>query len=158
MRQTSNIKPTDISFSPLDPNNYDPAFKLQTACHAFPWSRKVFIDCLDPPYFAWQVKVEDKLAGYYVGLLAGVEATLMDIGVARDFRGNGLGRELVKHFLLECNKRQALDAWLEVRVSNANAISLYHSMGFETIETRKNYYPLAEGKEDASIMKMELGR
>jgi ribosomal protein S18 acetylase RimI-like enzyme len=31
-------------------------------------------------------------------------------------------------------------------------------MGFETIETRKNYYPLAEGKEDASIMKMELGR
>lgn len=142
----------------INSENYDPAFKLQTACHAFPWSRKVFLDCLDPPYFAWQLEVEGKLAGYYVGLLAAVEATLMDIGVARDYRGNGFGRELVKHFLRECNKKQALDAWLEVRVSNANAIALYESMGFVTIETRKDYYPLAEGKEDALIMKIELGR
>lgn len=145
-------------FALINTDNYDAAFKLQTACHAFPWSRKVFMDCLEPPYFAWQIEVEGKLAGYYVGLLAAVEATLMDIGVHKSFRGNGLGRELVKHFLLECNKKQALDAWLEVRVSNKNAINLYQSMGFDTIETRKDYYPLAEGKEDALIMKIELGK
>ena len=147
-----------IEFIPLDSNNYDPAFKLQTACHAFPWSRKIFIDCLDSPYFAWQIMVEGQVAGYYVGLLAAVEATLMDIGVAKHFRSRGLGRELVKHFLLQCNARQALDAWLEVRISNSNAIALYQSMGFETIETRKDYYPLADGKEDALIMKIELGK
>lgn len=142
----------------LNADNYDAAFKLQTECHSFPWSRNVFIDCLEPPYFAWQLSIDDHIAGYYVGLLASVEATLMDIGVDPKYRCNGLGRELVKHFLLECNKKQALDAWLEVRVSNHNAISLYHSMGFETIETRKDYYPLAGGKEDALIMKIELGR
>lgn len=142
----------------LNVDNYDAAFKLQTACHSFPWSRNVFLDCLEPPYFAWQVSVDNHIAGYYVGMLASVEATLMDIGVASKFRSKRLGRELVKHFLLECNKKQALDAWLEVRVSNTNAISLYHSMGFETIEIRKEYYPLADGKEDALIMKIELGR
>ena len=145
-------------FISINVENYDPAFKLQTSCHAFPWSRKVFIDCLEPPYFAWQLMVDGKIAGYYVGLLVAVEATLMDIGVHKDFRGNGYGRELVKHFLLECNKKQALDAWLEVRISNDNAISLYKSMGFEIIETRKDYYPLADGKEDALIMKIELGK
>jgi len=43
-------------------------------------------------------------------------------------------------------------------VSNKPAIALYQDMGFETIETRKNYYPLADGKEDALIMKIELGK
>lgn len=146
-------------FQAIEPDNYDAAFKLQTACHSFPWSRKVFADCLTPPYFASQlVDDEQQVLGYYVGLLAAVEATLMDIGVDTAFRGQGLGRELVRHFLLECNKRQAQDAWLEVRVSNQTAIALYQDMGFETIETRKNYYPLAEGKEDALIMKIELGK
>lgn len=146
-------------FQEIHPENYNAAFKLQTACHAFPWSQAVFVDCLTPPYFAWQLVDEsDVVQGYYVGLLAAVEATLMDIGVAQTSRGQGLGRELVKHFLLECNKRQALDAWLEVRVSNKPAIALYQDMGFETIETRKNYYPLADGKEDALIMKIELGK
>lgn len=148
-----------LQFQEIPPENYDAAFKLQAACHAFPWSRKVFADCLTSPYFAWQLVDEnDVVQGYYVGLLAAVEATLMDIGVAQTSRGQGLGRELVKHFLLECNKRQALDAWLEVRVSNKPAITLYQDMGFETIETRKNYYPLADGKEDALIMKIELGK
>lgn len=141
----------------ITPENYDSAFKLQTSCHAFPWSRKIFLDCLDSPYFAWQFIKEEQVVGYYVGLLASVEATLMDIGVNRKLRGQGLGRELIKHFLRECNQRQALDAWLEVRVSNQPAIHLYHSMGFETVETRKDYYPLADGKEDALIMKLVLG-
>ena len=148
----------EVQFSTLNQDNYDPAFKLQTACHAFPWSRKIFIDCLEAPYFAWQVTHHGEAIGYYVGLLASVEATLMDIGVAKNWRGKGLGRELIKHFLLQCNKQQALDAWLEVRVSNDQAINLYHSIGFETIETRKDYYPLADGKEDAFIMKIELGK
>lgn len=151
--------PENLQFQSIEPDNYDKAFKLQTACHAFPWSRKVFADCLSPPYFAWQIiDHHQQVQGYYVGLLASVEATLMDIGVARDSRGQGLGRELLKHFLLQCNQRQALDAWLEVRVSNKTAIALYLDMGFETIETRKNYYPLADGKEDALIMKLELGK
>lgn len=152
-------KTSSLCFQSIEPDNYDAAFKLQTACHSFPWSRKVFADCLTTPYFASQLVDEyQQVVGYYVGLLAAVEATLMDIGVDKTHRGKGLGRELVRHFLIECNKRQALDAWLEVRVSNKPAIALYQDMGFETIETRKNYYPLAEGKEDALIMKIELGK
>lgn len=58
----------------------------------------------------------------------------------------------------ESNRRQAEEAWLEVRVSNLPAISLYNEMEFEEIERRKNYYPLADGREDALIMRLILGQ
>jgi len=145
-------------FSEITTQNYDPAYRLQTGCHAFPWSRAQFLDCLSAPYFATQIQQDGEIAGYYVGLQVSVEATLMDIGVAKEQRGKGLGRELVKHFLRQCNKKQAQEAWLEVRVSNEPAIGLYRELGFEQIEQRKNYYPAADGREDALIMRLILGQ
>ena len=40
--------------------------------------------------------------------------------------------------------------FLEVRVSNIPAISLYEKMGFESLGVRKNFYE--HPQEDASIM------
>ena len=42
--------------------------------------------------------------------------------------------------------------WLEVRASNAAAIALYESLGFNEATIRRNYYPTADGHEDAIIM------
>jgi ribosomal-protein-alanine N-acetyltransferase len=41
---------------------------------------------------------------------------------------------------------------LEVRASNAAAIALYRSAGFEQIGLRRGYYPAANGREDALLM------
>ena len=46
--------------------------------------------------------------------------------------------------------------WLEVRASNSPAIALYESLGFNEVTVRKNYYPAAQGKEDAVIMALYL--
>ena len=160
----------EIVFKPASEDDYDAAYTLQTACHSFPWSRKQFLDCLNSPYYCYQMSLNTqttldtasthnaKVIGYYVGLKVSVEATLMDIGIAKGYRGKGLGKELLKHFLRESNKRQAEEAWLEVRASNLTAISLYNEMEFEEIERRKNYYPLDDGREDALIMRLILGK
>lgn len=148
----------DLRYQAITHEDYDPAFKLQTACHSYPWSRGLFTDCLTEPYFAVQMFLDNDVVGYYVGLKISVECTLMDIGIAKDVRGKGLGKELLKHFLRDCNKRQAEEAWLEVRVSNTPAIELYKNMDFEQVEIRKNYYPAADGKEDAIIMRLVLGK
>ena len=99
-----------FDLSPITEDNYDPAYRLQTGCHAFPWSRGQFIDCLQPPYFAFQMQKEQEVIGFYVGLQVSVEATLMDIGVTKAQRGCGYGRELVKHFLRQCHQKQAHEA------------------------------------------------
>ena len=46
--------------------------------------------------------------------------------------------------------------FLEVRVSNAAATSLYLDFGFKQIGVRKDYYQLPEGKEDALLMSKSL--
>lgn len=145
------------NFKAITPENYDNAFKLQTACHSYPWSRKVFLDCLSEPYFAEQLYEDDRVVGYFVGLQVSVEATLMDIGIDPDHRQKGLGKALLKRFLLLCNEKQLSEVWLEVRLSNEHAIGMYKNMGFVVVEQRKGYYPASDGKEDALIMKLELG-
>ena len=41
---------------------------------------------------------------------------------------------------------------LEVRLSNLAAIHMYLQAGFNEIGLRQNYYPAADGKEDALLM------
>lgn len=146
----------DAEFVELTPQNYHGAFKIQSRCHYNPWSGKVFADCITPPYFAVQLSKASTVSGYYVGMNVAGEATLMDVGVAPELRGKGLGRRLLAHFIANCEQRTCTEIWLEVRASNDSAIHLYKQNGFELIETRKGYYPSADGREDALIMKKPL--
>ena len=146
--------PAGLSFQLLNADNYPPVYKLQRQCHLYPWSRETFASCLDGQYFAWQMCQDEQLIGFYVGLQVLDEGTLMDIGLTPEARGKGLSQSLMNHFLAQCRLKGITEVWLEERVSNQGAIYLYRKNGFEVIETRKNYYPTAQGREDALIMKL----
>ena len=49
------------------------------------------------------------------------------------------------------------EAFLEVRPSNAIAMILYQSLGFEQIGTRRGYYQALGGREDAAVLRLRLG-
>lgn len=56
--------------------------------------------------------------------------TLSRLFVRKDYRGRGLGRELVQHILQEAQVRGATKALLQVSMENEVAIRLYESLGF----------------------------
>ena len=56
----------------------------------------------------------------------------------------------------ELEKRGVATLWLEVRASNATAIALYESLGFNEATIRRNYYPTTDGREDAIIMALPI--
>jgi ribosomal-protein-alanine N-acetyltransferase len=85
------------------------------------------------------------------------EATLLNIALHPDQQGNGYGRRLLEHGINHQIEAGAQRFILEVRVSNRLAISLYRSLGFETVGERKNYYPALDGRENAWVMCLEAG-
>ena len=76
-----------------------------------------------------------------------MKATLFNIAVDPDYQRQGLGRALLEHLIDELEKRGVATLWLEVRASNAAAIALYESLGFNGATIRRNYYPTTDGRE-----------
>lgn len=87
----------------------------------------------------------------------GVDEThLLNIAVARAWQGRGLARELLQALYARCEDEGAQALWLEVRPSNARARELYLREGFVDIGVRRQYYPAAEGREDALVMRRAI--
>lgn len=79
------------------------------------------------------------------------DAELIRIAVDKSFRQRGVGRKLLDELITETEKRNIKDIFLEVRVGNIPAVSMYRAAGFTDAGVRKNYY--SEPKEDALIMR-----
>lgn len=131
----------------------DALYDIHKKSQYSPWSFSTFSDCFTPPYYGLVARQNGSAIGYAIILEVLDEATLMDIAVSRIWRGAGVGQRLIDALFDIATKKNTKEIWLEVRESNASAISLYKKNGFELIETRKNYYSSEQGKEHASIMK-----
>ena len=81
------------------------------------------------------------------------ETDMMNIAVHPDFRRQGVARALILALIGELKKRGSRCLTLEVRASNDPARTLYESLGFAHVGTRRNYYQ--NPKEDALILRKE---
>ena len=127
---------------------------LERLCFADPWSEKSIASELKNPLALWLVAVEDgEVCGYIGSQSVMGESDMMNVAVHPDHRHKGLGEKLVLA-LCDALSAENTSLALEVRASNAPAISLYEKLGFEQIGLRKNYY--RNPKEDALILKKEL--
>lgn len=80
------------------------------------------------------------------------ELSLLNIVVDQSQTGRGHGRLLLEQGLEWMQQFGAGRCMLEVRISNGPARALYQKLGFTEDGVRRNYYPLAEGREDAVLM------
>ena len=81
------------------------------------------------------------------------EAHISTIASHVDWRGKGVGELMLVNLLREAQRRNAIFATLEVRVTNSVAQNLYHKYGFEEVGRRKRYY--RDNGEDALIMTVQ---
>ena len=83
-----------------------------------------------------------------------VQADIQTLAVVETARRRGLARTLVQTLIGEARDRGARELFLEVRVDNPNAQSLYDSLGFERIAVRKGYYQ--PDNVDGVVMRLEI--
>ena len=128
--------------------------ELEKICFSDPWSEKSIASELTNPLSLWLVAVEDDRVAGYVGSQSVMgESDMMNVAVHPDFRRQGVAELLVRELVAALAKRDNHCLTLEVRASNAPAISLYEKLGFAQIGLRKNYY--RNPKEDALILRKE---
>ena len=146
----------EITITPMEPEHLAQIAALEAACFSDPWPESILAHELQNPLSLWLCAVDgDTVAGYIGSQTVLGESDMMNIAVHPDYRRQGIGRTLVLALCREL-RRQMLAAalTLEVRDSNAPAIALYESLGFEQIGLRKGYYQ--HPKEDARILRKEL--
>ncbi len=128
---------------------------IERRSYPTPWSRSMFAGELAKPSSiclgAFDVDGEDgTLCGYLI-VSRYVDAWhVMNVATDPDHRGRGIATMLLER-LFEVTADDVRRGYtLEVRVSNATAISLYERLGFEARGIRRGYY--TDNREDALIM------
>jgi len=92
--------------------------------------------------------VDGRLAGFAVArCTAPDELEILNVVVDLPFRRRGIARALITELI----GKNPGTAFLEVRQSNLAARKLYHSLGFEAIGVRSDYY--SQPMESAIVMK-----
>lgn len=147
-----------LALVPMLPADVDEVCALECSVFPHPWSRTNFADSLAAGYDAWLLRdPHGKLAGYFLLMYALDEAHLLDVAVAGERHGSGLGRYLLETLCARARAMGAGSVLLEVRPSNERAVAVYKRFGFDEIGRRKGYYPAHEGKrEDAIVMRHTL--
>lgn len=129
--------------------------EIEKTCFSLPWSPKSFQDSIareDTIFLVCEIS-EDTSTGLvgYIGMYVSFdEASITNVAVSPKFRKRGIGEQLVFHAQKAAQEAGAQTIFLEVRTSNAPAISLYEKMGFKNMGVRKNFYQYPT--EDANIM------
>lgn len=144
------------SMRPMQQSDLDAIMRIEPTLYSHPWTRGNFSDSLNSGYSAWVMEWQGRMIGYALVMLVLDEAQLLNISVDKAYQGQGYGRFLLAHMIAIARHHHAVNIFLEVRVSNHNAIALYENMGFCEMSIRKGYYPAHQGREDALLMGMAL--
>ena len=128
--------------------------ELEKICFSDPWSENSIASELDNQLAFWLVAVEGETVAGYIGSQTVMDETdMMNVAVHPDFRRQGIAEALVNGLVEQLKAMGSHCLTLEVRASNAPAISLYEKLGFSEIGRRKNYY--RNPREDALILRKE---
>ncbi len=131
-------------------------FGIEQLSNSTPWSYSSFLDCMRKDY-EFYVCVEDKkVLGFFIASFSLLEGHLLNISVAPNMKRKGIGNELLRKVENISNQFGIKEIFLEVRESNNEAISFYKKNDFLEIGSRKNYYKLFDGREDALIFSKKL--
>ena len=138
----------NVEIRKIDSESAKLAAELEKLCFSEPWSEKAILEEAERGFFV--AAYADGVFAGYAGMLCVLdERDVCNIATVPAFRGMGVGRALTQALIESAKETGASVIMLEVRKSNAAAISLYEKLGFTLVGERKNFYTLP--REDALL-------
>ena len=131
-----------------------PIWAIEQQCFSDPWTIDQFLDVMKfPGYVKLVWEEEGEICGYIIGMVIYDDAEIFNVAVVPSYRRKGIGDALMDAFENLVKEGYATSCFLEVRIGNTAARTLYEKKGYAEIGVRKRYYP--DG-EDALLMKKTL--
>jgi ribosomal-protein-alanine N-acetyltransferase len=154
INHTSSL-PEGDSISVMQQADLAVVHQLECASQEEPWSLQHFADELDNPIASvllyWH---HGQLAGFICSWLVAGELQIQNLVTLPALRRRGVAARLLESVIMRSRGAGLTSVWLEVRASNAAAMTLYEGFGFSVCGKRSAYY--ADG-EDALIMTLDYG-
>ena len=121
-----------------------------------PWSASQYKEEFSSPtrHFVVAVDTDQNTIGY-AGVFApgATEADILTVGVVPEHRGKGIAKALMALITNWAKEQGTTAMMLEVKTDNLQAIGLYESLGYSTLNIRKDYFGAGL---DAQVMRLEL--
>jgi len=121
-----------------------------------PWSASQYKEEFSSPtrHFVVAVDADQNIIGY-AGVFApgAAEADVLTVGVVPEHREKGIAKALMALITDWAMSQGTTAMMLEVKTDNLQAIGLYESLGYSTLNVRKDYFGAGL---DAQVMRLEL--
>lgn len=139
-------------------SDIDNVYFIETNVHIAPWSKDILRDCVLVGYDCQVLEIKNAdspvLGGYIITRYSENTAHILNFCIAKSLQSKGYGRKLLQTVLNSLTFNTKIHSVvLEVRPSNATAIHLYETMGFQQAEIKKDYYKDGINVEDAILLK-----
>jgi ribosomal-protein-alanine N-acetyltransferase len=145
-----------VIIRPATLKDFDEMLFIEDQAHIYPWPESTLQWCLEGKQLrSFTLKDNKSMLGFAIYECVLDHASLLNLAIHPDWQGRGCGRGLLRKTLRQLDEH-ITRVTLEVRLSNASAIHLYQSEGFSDIGQRRDYYPSADGREDARVMELDL--
>ncbi len=144
------ISEEKISFRRATIDDLEEIQSIERSSFKYPYSTFYMKNLLKYADIYYVAEMDNKIVGY---IIARKEAYnmghIISIAVHPDYRKMGIGEKMLQKVEKELKEMGCYRVYLEVRISNQPAISLYKKLGYLTFKVIHNYY--ADG-EDAYMM------
>lgn len=146
-----------LSFRPVTTQDLEVVAPMLHRADPFGWTMKHLQSALAVGWTLTAAEVDGVIAGCAIMMQAVDEAELLEICIEPEYQGRGYGKALLARMMADARASAARLMHLEVRLSNARALTMYEKAGFCRVGLRRGYYPtLAGPREDAVLMTAEL--
>ena len=146
---------SDVALRLMEYSDVDAVVALERECFTDAWSENMIREELDNEFcYMYVAEINGNVVGYAGVQMILDEGYITNVAVTESKRRCGIGRALVGRLVEAAKERELAFLTLEVRRSNASAITLYESFGFKLEGVRAGYYknPI----EDALLMTLRF--
>jgi [ribosomal protein S18]-alanine N-acetyltransferase len=129
--------------------------EIEKSSFTTPWSETLFHnEILNSGSVCRVARINGQVAGYLFGQVILDEGHILNLAVRREQRKKGIASLLIQDMIGIMRNRNCRSVFLETRISNEQARSIYEKFGFTIIGTRREYY--VAPVEDAVILTLKL--